>query len=168
LVYARWRGFSWYEEYGGVRHGYWDFKASRLLRLFLPWTYLFDAAMFAPWKVYVPLLLGQTVVCERFVIDMLVDLALAFDDANFHKQLPGRWFTRLLPARAQVVVLDVDGESARARRADLEGDARLEQRLHMYRQIVYDLEFPVVLNQDEVTAVSLAVRNQLANQGETG
>lgn len=136
LAYARWRGYSWHEEVGGIRHGYWAFRQSPLLRALLPWTMLLDAVFAATRRIYWPLWRGYMVVCERFVLDMLVDLAVAFGDAALHARLPGRLYLRLLPRRAVVVCLDLEVDTIRARRSDLVSDRCLPVRVATYRQLV--------------------------------
>jgi thymidylate kinase len=135
LVYARWRGYSWHEQAGATRHGYWDFRHSWLLRTLLPWILLVDALLAALRKVYIPLWLGRTIVCERFALDMLVDLSVALGDAELHRRLPGRLYPRLIPRGAALFVLDLDAETIRERRADLRTDRRLETRLDMFRRL---------------------------------
>lgn len=143
LAYARCRGFSWYEESGGIRHGYWDFRGSWLLRAVFPWLLLLDAALFSIAKVHLPLRLGRTIVCERFVLDTLVDLSLALDDPGFPSRWPGKLYPALLPGRATVAVLDLDSETVRERRPDLQGDRRLEARLEIYRQLAAGGGYPM-------------------------
>lgn len=138
LVYARLRKFSWHEEEDGIRHGYWDFRRSRLLLLFFPWTLLLDAALAAVRRVLLPIWKGQSIVCERFVLDMLVDLSVAFDDPSIHQRSPGRFYRRLIPDGARIIILDLDATTIRERRTDLQSDWRLEERLRMYRTIASD------------------------------
>jgi thymidylate kinase len=144
LAYARMRGYSWYEETNGVRQGYWDFRRSWLLRTIFPWLLLVDAALAAVPKVYLPLLRGRTIVCERFVLDMVVDLAIALHDRDFCRRLPGRLFQRLLPPGAMVTILDLDAATIRTRRADLAIDKRLQARLDYFRVLVESAKLPVV------------------------
>lgn len=140
LAYARWRGYSWYEETEGVRHGYWEFKNSTLLRALLPWTLLLDAVLAAMFKIYWPLLIGQTVVCERFVLDMLVDLAVAFEDKTMYRDIPGIFYQYLIPHNALIVILDLDACTIRERRPDLRSDRKLETRLEVFHQLADDFE----------------------------
>jgi thymidylate kinase len=140
LAFARWRGHSWSEEIDGVRHGYWNFAGSVILRALLPWALLIDAALAAIQKIYLPLLMGHTVVCERFALDMLADLAVAFDEPLLHRTLPARLFPYLVPPGATTVVLDLDAETIRARRSDLRLDRRLEARLEAFGQIAQGLQ----------------------------
>ncbi|RPJ59476.1 MAG: hypothetical protein EHM12_06905, partial [Dehalococcoidia bacterium] len=147
LVYARWRGYSWREENAVARHGYWDFGRSWLLRVMLPWTLLLDAALAAIGKIYLPLWLGQTIVCERFVLDMLVDLEIALADPNLHRRLPGRLYPRLLPRQAIIFVFDLDAATIRARRPDLRVDRRLKARLEAFRRLAADQKLVLVSSQ---------------------
>jgi hypothetical protein len=142
LAYARWRGYSWYEVCNGVRHGYWDFEHSLVLRTMFPWIFLLDATLAALLRVYLPLCFGATIVCERFVLDMLVDLAVALNNPAFHRDLPGLLYLRLLPPRSKTVILDLDGDTIRERRQDLQYDRRLDARLEMYRRLASDLSLP--------------------------
>jgi hypothetical protein len=155
LAYARWRGLSWYQQMGGKRQGYWGFRRSRLLQLFLPWTLLADAALAGLFKIYLPQWRGETVVCERFVLDILVDLAVAFDDPNLHRHLPGRLFLSLLPGRARIAVLDLDAAAIRLRRPDLIYDKKLETRLAIFRLVSGDWELPVFTSGDPADEVCM-------------
>jgi hypothetical protein len=157
LAYARWRGLSWHETVDGARHGYWDFRGSRLLKTLLPWTLLVDAALAALIRVYPPLWRGGTLVCERFVLDMLVDLAVAFDDAELPCRWPGRLYPSLLPNRSATVVLNLDAQTIRERRADLQSDHLLETRLKLFRRLAAELALPVVSS----AAAIIEVGNEL-------
>ena len=154
LAYARLRGLSWYEEHNGVRQGYWDFRRSWLLRTLLPWVLLIDASVAALFKIHWPLRRGETVVCERFVFDMLVDLSLAFDNPDLHRQLPGRLFLRLLPRQARCVILYLDAQTLRARRSDLEIDKRLEDRLAGFRRLAHDLSLPLLSSEMSIERIN--------------
>jgi hypothetical protein len=144
LAYARWKGFSWYEENGQARHGYWNFKNSWILRLFLPWMLLLDAALAAFFRIYVPLLMGTTIVCERFVLDMLVDLAVAFRDQYIFQHLSSRLYLRLLPHKTTIFVLDLDAETIQERRADLRLDRSLASKVAMFRQMATVYSLPIL------------------------
>ncbi len=157
LAYARLAGYSRSEQTEGTRHGYWRFAGSPVLRRVFPWVLLLDAAIAAVRRVYVPLWLGHSVVCERFVLDMLVDLAVACDQPQIHKRLPGTLFLRLLPRRATVIVLDLDMASIKARRPELQYDRCLEKRLLLFRQMAADLSLPVVSSSVAVHEASTAI-----------
>ena len=104
---------SWYEQSGDIKHGYWDFSRSRLLQNILPWLLLLDASLAGFTKIYLPIWRGETVICERFVLDMLVDLSLAFGGKDLYKQLPGRLYLKLLPRNAKIFILNLDAATIR-------------------------------------------------------
>jgi thymidylate kinase len=144
LFYARARGYSWSEVVEGERYGYWDFRESRLLRHLFPWALLIDAALASVTKIHIPILLGCTVVCERFVLDMLIDLAVAHRDSALYRKAPGKWFPGLLPSSSAVLILDLDADRVRARRPSLQYDRRLEARLALYRELAKSLGYPLI------------------------
>jgi hypothetical protein len=98
LAYARWRGYSREETVDGARHGYWEFDRSWLMSRVFPWFLLFDAWLLALLKVYLPLARGRTVLCDRCVLDTLVDLMAGLADSHFDERLPGRCILTPLPA----------------------------------------------------------------------
>ena len=167
LAYARWRGYSWQERHGDVSHGYWSFRRSRLLRALLPWTLLADAVIAALHKIYIPLSLGRTIVCERFALDMLVDLAVACEDAGLHRRLPGRLYPRLLPRGTVVTVLDLDPETARERRPDLRTDRRLDARMAMFRRLAADLALPVFSSHMPVAELRRHIWDAIGEEDES-
>lgn len=161
LAYARWRKYSWFEETDGVRHGYWNFGHSWVLRVFLPWTLLVDATLAALLQIWTSLWLGKTIVCERFVLDMLVDLGVAFSDSGLHHRLPGRLYVHLLPSDATVIFLDLDTEAIRARRSDLRSDHRLEARLEAFRRLGKDYAVTVLSSRQSIDQVSKDIRKRV-------
>lgn len=164
LAYARLRGLSWYEEAGGARHGYWDFRRSWLMKNIFPWALLLDAALAALWKVYLPLWAGRTIVCERFVLDTLVDLAVAVRDHQFYARLPGKLFIRLLPPGARVLLLDLDPLTIQKRRSDLASDRRLADRLAAFRALGAGCRLPLLSSQSPVQEVNARVWEYLKGQ----
>lgn len=161
LLYARWRGLSWYEEHEGVGHGYWNFRSSWLLRHVLPWTLLFDAAWAALRKIYWPLWRGKTIVCERFVFDMLIDLEVGCHDATLHQRLPGQLYRYLLPKKSKIVLLDLDAPTIRQRRADLQSDKRLDLRLERFRALAKDYDLTVLSSQLSITELANQVQEAM-------
>jgi hypothetical protein len=153
LAYARLRGLGGYHEAGGIRHGHWDFGRSRLMRALLPWSLLLDALLAAAFHIYIPMILRTTIVCERFVIDILADLIVAFDDPGLAARLPGRLYPRLIPPRGTVLMLDLDADTICRRRPSLAGDARLDTRLAAFRSLATDLGLQVLSTEPALEAV---------------
>jgi thymidylate kinase len=135
LAYARWRGLSWREEIGGFTFGYWDFHKSWVMRQVFPWILLLDSFLAAVWHIYSPLRTGYYIVCERFVLDMLVDLEIATGRHDIYMDVLGKLFINLIPADAGIFILDLDAETLRSRRTDLQYDCKLEERITAFRKL---------------------------------
>ena len=144
LIFARFRGHSWHENTNGFNHGYWDFRSSLLLRTFFPWTMLIDAILASIGKIFIPILVGRTIICERYVLDMLIDMSMAIGDCHIHQRLPGRFFLYLIPPASNIFILDLGIESIHHRRSDLMADHRLQLRLDTFNKFAKDLSIPVL------------------------
>jgi hypothetical protein len=155
LAYARLRGFSYQETVGGERHGYWDFSRSWLMSRVFPWVLLLDTLLMSMAKVYLPLLRGYTLICDRWVADVLVDLMLGLADARFDESLPGRLYLALLPPGARLAVIDLDSALAVARTPSLQGDRTRSARRELYLGLARRHGWPVISAEppaEEVTA----------------
>jgi len=145
LAYARLVGLTRYAEVDGHRHGVWEFYRSRFMSAVFPWVVLLDATICTAMRVYFPLLLGFTVICDRFVYDILVDLMVALRrDDGYHSTRVGRLFLSLLPRGTKAILLDLDVDCIRERRDDLKGDSTLRLRRRIYLRLAKDRGIPVV------------------------
>jgi thymidylate kinase len=154
LIYARMRGYSWYEKTNKVTHGYWDFRQSFIMRYIFPWLLLLDATLSLIIKIRIPLLFGHVIVCERFSLDMLIDLAVSYDDHNFIYRFPGQLFIRLLPRESKVVILDLDAETIRKRRVDLRSDKKLNYRIEFFRTLTMRTPFIRLSSKEPITEIN--------------
>lgn len=161
LAYARLRGCSYYEIVQGQRHGYWDFRRSWALSHLLPWALLVDTFLVALVKLYWPLARGWTVVCDRFVVDILVDLITGLGDESFDARQPGKRFFDLLPSHSRVVVIDLDSDLARQRCPELRGDRTHEQRRAAYLDIARRHGLPVVSSATTIDVTTAALMESL-------
>ncbi|MGC9335236.1 MAG: thymidylate kinase-like protein [Anaerolineae bacterium] len=152
LAYARWRGYSWHEVNDGRDHGYWDFEHSWLLCRVLPLTALVDAALASLFAVYLPLWSGTMIVCERYVLDMVVDLAIATGTLG-----PGSWafksLSKLLPRGTVVIGLKAPEHLVASRRPGMEYDRRLGAKLSAYDRVFRAIACPVVSTTDSISCV---------------
>lgn len=153
LAYARLWGFSWHEVNGEINNGYWDFSCSWVMRKLFPWFLFIDATLAAAAKIYLPLLMRKSIVCERFVLDMLVDLWIAIQDPSVSEHLPGRLFINLIPDNSKIVVLDLDQDTICNRRPGLVLDHALASRLEVYRLLANHLKLPIIDNHQSISMV---------------
>jgi thymidylate kinase len=161
-VYARLRGYSRRETVAGHQHGYWDFGSSWLMSRIFPWALLLDTLVVALVKIYVPLWRDYTVICDRFIVDILVDLLAGLDDNCFDERLPGRLFWALLPRSARVVVFDLDTQTAQRRCPELGGDRTHSKRRAIYLDIARRRRLPVVIASDSVDGVFFQLEDEIA------
>ncbi|HTX90124.1 MAG TPA: hypothetical protein VMC09_02820 [Anaerolineales bacterium] len=161
LVYARWRGLSWYEVNGLVRHGYWNFSPSWLMRKVFPRLLLVDAGLAGILRIYLPILFGYTVVCERFTLDMVVDLSVAMDDLSFLDSGVAAAFIRLIPKNRILVLLDLDAAEIKERRKDLVWDQRLEARLLAFRKLAVVLGIGMLKTEEPIDAINRQVQTMI-------
>ena len=166
LLYACIRGFSYTENVDGARHGYWRFQDSWLLTRIYPWLLLADAWLYAACRVYWPLLLGRRVICDRFVVDTLVDLMTGLDDDRLDERLLGRCFLALLPVQTCVIVMAVDRATAIVRCAQLATDRTWTRRQEIYLGIAERHGFAVVDAGSSIDSTTSAVCDVLCQGNE--
>ena len=145
LAYARLTGLTRYVEIEGQRYGSWEFYRSKWVSAVFPWLLLLDTFVFAIVRIYIPLLLGYIVICDRFVYDILVDLMVALRQDGYHSTRVGRLFFTLLPRGTKAILLDLDVACIRQRRDDLKGDSTLRLRRKLYLRLAKDRDIPVVI-----------------------
>lgn len=145
LAYARLLGLTKYIVVDGNRHGIWEFHRSKLVSKIFPLVLLVDTSIFAIIRLYLPLLLGFVVICDRFVYDILVDIMVATGDHQYYHKRVGRLFMALLPRRTSAILLDLKVGEIRQRRKDLDADTTLTLRRELYLRLAIHQAIPVVV-----------------------
>ena len=135
LALCRVIGLTRYVHADGCRFGVWRFYRSRLLRKATPIAMLVDAWLFSTIRVRLRLMLGETLVCDRYVHDTLVDLMLGTREPEMDRSLVGRCFLRLVPRNAEVFVVDAPPETIIERRPVMALDPTLEERGRSYQAL---------------------------------
>jgi len=85
-------------------------------------------------KLVFPLLLGRTVICDRYVLDMVVDGMAGLHDPPSHTRLSFR-LLQLLPKPSFAFFMDIDPEVALKRKPDLPALEDYVERLQLYREL---------------------------------
>ena len=135
LALCRVIGLTEYVHADGYRFGVWRFYRSRLLRKVTPMAMLVDTWLFSMIRVWLPLMLGETLVCDRHVHDTLVDLMLGTHEPELDRSMVGRCFLRLVPRDAQVFVVDAPPETIIERRPAMAHDPTLAERRRLYQAL---------------------------------
>lgn len=85
-------------------------------------------------KLVFPLLLGRTVICDRYALDMLVDGMAGLHDAPERMRF-GFKLLRLLPKPDFAFFMDIDPEVAFKRKPDLPSLGDYVERLSLYKEL---------------------------------
>lgn len=85
-------------------------------------------------KLVFPLVLGKTVICDRYTLDMVVDGMAGLHDKLDQNRL-GFQLLRLLPRPDFAFFLDIDPEVALDRKPDLPSLQDYVERLRLYREL---------------------------------
>ena len=85
-------------------------------------------------KLVFPLLLGRTVICDRYALDMVVDGMASLHDWPGRTRL-GFQLLRLLPKPNFAFFMDIEPEVAFKRKPDLPGLGDYVERLRLYREL---------------------------------
>lgn len=135
LLYARLRKRSYVVRSGEYKVGVHDFESSRILRLAFPLTLFLDLLLAILLLVRVPRALGKTVICDRFVLDTLVDLIASF---GWRPQTETKWvdrFRMLVPRGSLTFFLTARPEVLIERRPELAIDPKLGERYASYARL---------------------------------
>jgi KaiC/GvpD/RAD55 family RecA-like ATPase len=84
-------------------------------------------------EIYLPLLIGEIIVTERYLIDSVVSIAYALDDDKFDSRFVAKMLLRLIPKNSVLIHLDSDYETVRKRRSNLtdpEDFFRFQRRMY--------------------------------------
>jgi thymidylate kinase len=85
-------------------------------------------------KLVFPLVLGRTVICDRYALDMAVDGMAGLHDPAYRTRL-GFQLLRLLPKPDFAFFMDIDPEVAFRRKPDLPSLDDYVERLGLYREL---------------------------------
>jgi len=134
LVFLRRLGYARVHKAGGVYIVETKFsRGSRLASLWCVLTQIENIVKAAP-KVFLPLLLGATVISDRYVLDMLVDGMAGLHDPPGQTRL-GFQLLRILPRPDKSFVMDIAPEVAFSRKPDLPQLSDYVERLSLYRRL---------------------------------
>jgi thymidylate kinase len=110
------------------------------------WVLIFtvDMLLHAIVRVRIPLMMKRTVLCDRFVLDSLVDLACETKNKDLFESRIGRLLISILPRRCLVIMLDVSEQEAIRRKRDIPSIEYLEGRRELYFNLASNLGVPIL------------------------
>lgn len=89
------------------------------------------------FKVWLPNLLGYRIICDRYVIDSLVSIALTTRDMNFPDSFLGALLLKTMPKKCASLFLDADLSTVLKRRRDVEYSIdEIKNEMKLYRALI--------------------------------
>jgi thymidylate kinase len=87
-------------------------------------------------QVYLPKLLGMTIVAERYVVDSVASIAYFIDDESFVDSINGKFLLKLIPNGTCFIYVDADYQTILARRSESAGPPEYtEFHRRIYRKL---------------------------------
>lgn len=132
----------------------------------MAWT---EYALQVHWRTLARRIGGTTVICDRYVYDTLIDIAINFSLAP--RELPalmGHPLLSLFPKPALVIFIDIDPETGAARKSDGTPPAYLADRRPYYTELARILNMPLVDGGAGVDAVADTVWKLAGEQRSKG
>lgn len=86
---------------------------------------------------------AQIILCDRYIVDSLVDLMVALKDYTIYRRRIGRFFLSLIRPD-MTLLLDVSEKEAFSRKKDAPSLSYQILRRDLYRRIAADLNIPVI------------------------
>jgi len=94
-------------------------------------------------KIVFPLMLGRTVICDRYTLDLLVDGISDLHDPTTRMRF-GFKLLKLLPRPDGAFLIDIDAETAFGRKPDLPSVAHNVERIRVYLELCKKVGVKVV------------------------
>lgn len=162
LAFCRIAGYTRLSTLGNSQKcSYHEFYKSKFVSAIYPWILFFDTFLFTTIKVYIPMFFGTTIVCDRFVYDTLIDMAVATKNHGIYKKCVGKAFLKLIPKNALFVRLDLDKSIIFSRRPELKDDITFDERYSLYEDLSYRFNIMVEKNSDSVSSANSSLLSSI-------
>jgi len=149
LGYTKWKTIS----RSNVKYAERRFYMNRALARLWPWLFTLDTFIYFVFQVELWRVFGYTVLCDRFIPDILVDLMCETRDYQLLKRLVGRVLLSLIPKNSKLAIIDVDENIAYHRKHDIPSIDYLKERRKLYLTLAKTLGIPIVNGENEANKV---------------
>ncbi len=162
LAFCRVMGYTRVSTLGDSQKcSYHEFYKSRFISSVYPWILFVDTFLFTTVKVYIPMFFGISIVCDRFIYDTLIDLAVATKRTDIHKEFVGKLFLKLIPKNAHFVMLSLEKSIILLRRPELKNDLTFDERYALYEDLSSQFNIDVEENRGSMSQVNCSIINRL-------
>ena len=147
LGLCRLLGYTKYETCDGIRVGYHDFYKSSIISYLFIWSQYFDAIRVKYTKILPALKRqNQIVILDRYIYDILIDLAVDIRQDDFLTSALAARFKKLLPEGALSILVDRDLTDVLGIRPEGVVDRNFEARYNHFRRLTNDKNINVIDN----------------------
>ncbi|MCR4307968.1 MAG: hypothetical protein NUV80_05385 [Candidatus Berkelbacteria bacterium] len=116
--------------------GYHDFYRSRLISIMFVLSTFVDTLFASLVKVYIPAyVLRKTVICDRWVPDILIDIAIDTGKSSLEKDWVWKLMWKLVPNSAKALVIMRGTQDVLDSRKENRNSRNFDLRLSMYKQL---------------------------------
>jgi thymidylate kinase len=115
-----------------------------LMRTAYESIFYLDYSLHLLWKVRIPMMRGECVVSDRYVYDVLINLAVILSYTERKMSIMLRAFERFLPKPSLVLLIDAPEEVAIKRKDDISSITYLSERRGLYLSFAKQYGFTVL------------------------
>jgi len=145
LGYTKWKTVS----RSKLKYAERRFYMNKALAILWPWLSVTDALINSILKVKLWERCGYTILCDRYILDILVDLICETKDYELPKRLVSKLFLSLVPKNSKLIIIDVDERTAYARKNDIPHISYLRERRKLYLNLAEMFGIPVINGERE-------------------
>ena len=149
LGYTKWKTIS----RSNVRYADRRFYMNMALARLWPWLFALDTLLYSILQIKAQRILGYTILCDRFIPDIIVDLICETKDYQLPKRLAGRLLLSLIPKDSKLIIIDVNESIAYNRKHDIPSINYLKERRKLYLTLAKTLSIPVIDGEKEASKV---------------
>lgn len=96
-----------------------QFQNSKTIAKLVQYLHLIDTLIALSFKACIPMLLGKTIICDRFVYDILIDFVIESGEKNIYDKVISKLFLCLIPKGAKVFLIKADRDVIASRRKNI-------------------------------------------------
>jgi dTMP kinase len=157
LGYTKWKTAS----RSNVRYAERSFYKNIALAKLWPWFFTLDAFIYLFIQIKTRRILSYTILCDRFIPDIVVDIMCEVRDYQLPKRLAGRLLLSLIPKNSKLIVIDVAENISYDRKNDIPSINYLKERRKLYLTLAKTLKMSVINGEEEVSKVHKEILRSL-------
>jgi len=162
LFLARHLNLTEYVNEGKFRVAIHNFSLQPFRTLY-PWVVLVDTLAYYVAKIWIPMKLGYTVICDRCVFDILIDVTIDTKNLHLYRTF-GHPLFNLFSRKTVTFLVDAPDDVLNSRRPEVNLDPGTHSRRSFYRSFAKSFDSRIVSTTDDVDVVYEKVVNHLPSE----